>query len=261
MYGTDNGASAVTVAAGTAGSFSFTPADFSMTADGVYYFKLHRDSDATESGVELIYIGAKKLRAVTFPLGSTPPDKTVSITWDDGAGGAITDNVTLMYGASSGVYPVTIAAGSTGSFSFTPASIGMSTAGAYYFRLSNAASAVLSYEYSMYAGSGNGLVFDKVNLKPNPFSPKLGGLKIRYRVDSDSGSAVKVRIRAYTLDGKYIAEILRPEPRQAGLEHEEVWDGKDAGGKKAKNGRYIIQLEAEDSFGRVQDLQTAVLVE
>ncbi len=187
-----------------------------------------------------------------------PESGVVTIQWDDGSGGAVAD-ATLMYGHVSGSYPVTIAAGTTGTFTFRPINIGM-TGGVYYFRVSNVTDGTWSNEHRLFVNKGLGLGYSMVAMKPKVFSPEKGGLNIEYMAESENSSTVRVSIKAFNMEGKHIATIIEGQLRPVGVLSTDVWDGKDKLGYKAKNGRYIIQIEIEDITGRQQHIETVILV-
>ena len=104
------------------------------------------------------------------------------------------------------------------------------------------------------------LGLEYANLNPNPFSPALGGLKINYSVNSKEAGSVKVTIKIYNMTGKYVATILDGALRKVGNDYTEIWNGVDLRGKMAKNGRYIVQIEIEDTGGKKQYLYPVVMV-
>ncbi|MCX8094374.1 MAG: carboxypeptidase regulatory-like domain-containing protein [Candidatus Goldbacteria bacterium] len=104
------------------------------------------------------------------------------------------------------------------------------------------------------------LGFEYANLHPNPFSPALGGLKINYSLNSQEAGSVKTTIKIYNMTGKLIATIIEGVMRKVGNDYTEIWDGKDLRGKMAKNGRYIVQIEIEDTGGKKQFLYPVVMV-
>jgi hypothetical protein len=203
---------------------------------------------------------AQTIRVISYPVDVVDAKTgTVTVQWDDGAGGPA--NAVLLYGTTSMSYPNTLPVGALGTVSFIPESIGM-TGGVYYFRLSNVAGIpdCWSNEYRLFIGKNSGLQVSGITLSPNPFSPDLGGLSIGYLPDSDNNTTVKITIKAYTMDGKLIRTIANGEMKTGGTTAVSAWDGKTDMGYFSKNGRYIIQIEAHDSTGTKQYLNTVVMV-
>ena len=104
------------------------------------------------------------------------------------------------------------------------------------------------------------LDLEYANLNPNPFSPSLGGLRINYSVNSQEAGAVKITIKIYNMTGKLVATIIEDALRKVGNDYTEIWDGKDLRGKMAKNGRYIVRIEIQDTAGKKQYLYPVVMV-
>ena len=198
------------------------------------------------------------IRVVAYPLNVVDAKTgTVNVRWDDGLGG-VPSTATFYYGTVPGTYTGSLPQSSAGIISFTPASLGMN-AGEYYFRVS-ATGEIMSNEYSFFIGDQSGLGINFIKLSPSPFSPDHGGLKIIYTPKSDMQGMVEITIRALNMAGKLVAEIVRGEMRTSGAVITDTWDGKDKLGYMSKNGRYIIQIEAKDSTGTKQYLNTVILV-
>ncbi len=104
------------------------------------------------------------------------------------------------------------------------------------------------------------LGLEYVNINPNPFSPVLGGLRINYSVNSQEAGSVKTTIKIYNITGKLIKTIIEGAMRKVGNDYTEIWDGSDLRGKMAKNGRYIIQIEIQDTGSKKQFLYPVVMV-
>lgn len=199
------------------------------------------------------------VRVISYPLTVVDAKTgTVTVQWDDGAGGAVA-NATVLYGTGSNDYTGSMAQSSAGLLNFVPSAAGL-IGGVYYFRVSNNADSSWSNEYRLFIGKAGGVGVSSRVLSPNPFSPDLGGLNISYTPESDNKTSVKVNIKAYTMDGKLIRTIIAGGIRTVGTLVTDVWDGKTDMGYFAKNGRYIIQLEVQDSTGKMQYLDTAIMV-
>lgn len=91
---------------------------------------------------------------------------------------------------------------------------------------------------------------------PNPFSPRLGQLKIKY---STGNRDANVTIRVYNFAMNYVATVIQNAPRNKSLEDApDFWDGRDAQGNYVPNGVYIYRVEAdgqEPAFGKIIVLQ------
>jgi flagellar hook assembly protein FlgD len=118
----------------------------------------------------------------------------------------------------------------------------------------------MSNEYKLFIGKASGLSVSFIEFNPNPFSPGIGGLRISYVPESDDKTMVKTTIKAFTMTGKHISTIVAGQMRTVGSVATDMWDGKTEMGYFAKNGRYIIQIEVEDSTGKKQFLNTVVMV-
>jgi hypothetical protein len=199
------------------------------------------------------------VRVISYPVDIVDAKTgTVTVHWDDGAGGVPVYAATLWFGIAPGNYTGSIPQTSAGNLSFFPIDQGMA-GGVYYFRVS-ATGEIMSNEYRLFIGKASGLQVSGITISPNPFSPDLGGLTISYLPDSDNNTTVKITIKAYTMDGKLIRTISNGEMKTAGTTAVSTWDGRTDMGYYAKNGRYIIQLEAHDSTGTKQYLNMAVMV-
>jgi flagellar hook assembly protein FlgD len=78
---------------------------------------------------------------------------------------------------------------------------------------------------------------------PSPFSPQLssGVTRIHY-APKQSG---KVTVKIYDFALNLVATLLNNQMRQAGVEYDELWDGKNQDGKIVANGIYFFKVEAE----------------
>jgi hypothetical protein len=100
---------------------------------------------------------------------------------------------------------------------------------------------------------------------PSPFSPDVAPAKIGYILDSQI-PPVEVSIIIYTMKGEPIRTILKNDLQNPGRYgsktglKEIVWDGLTDGGRKAMNGRYIIEIKAKDARDEQRKLIPVVLV-
>ena len=91
---------------------------------------------------------------------------------------------------------------------------------------------------------------------PNPYSPKLDQLKIKY---STGGKDASVTIRVFDFGMNYIRTILQNAPRNKTISSPpDYWDGRDDNGKLLPNGVYLYRVDVNDEdplFGKIIYLQ------
>ncbi|GJQ64671.1 MAG: hypothetical protein SCALA702_37240 [Melioribacteraceae bacterium] len=104
-----------------------------------------------------------------------------------------------------------------------------------------------------------------VAVLPSPFSPQVAPLKIGYFLTTPDRSA-SVTIKIYNIRGELVRTLLENDFQisgrygsRAGIK-EITWDGKTNGGYLARNGRYIIKIDARDSTGEKSEIVQVVLV-
>ncbi|MEQ9103896.1 MAG: carboxypeptidase-like regulatory domain-containing protein [Rhodothermales bacterium] len=119
-------------------------------------------------------------------------------------------------------------------------------------------------EYAI-AVSSRPLAIRHAALLPTPFSPQDGSMRIGYLLESTSPPA-SVSIYIVNLRGERIRTLLSRTPQwpgrygsDSGLLRVE-WDGRTDSGKWARNGRYLVYIEAEDDSGTAREVLQAVLV-
>ena len=98
------------------------------------------------------------------------------------------------------------------------------------------------------------------DFSPNPFSPYNGGVTITYSLESLAGTMVKTTIKVFNVAGKHVATVTEGELRSTTKMNSDVWDGRDKNGNWARNGRYFIQIKAEDTEGEVSSIYSIVLI-
>ncbi|EQB62909.1 MAG: glycosyl hydrolase family protein [candidate division Zixibacteria bacterium RBG-1] len=78
---------------------------------------------------------------------------------------------------------------------------------------------------------------------PSPFSPQLstGITRIHYAPKQNG----KVTIKIYDFALNLVATLLNNQIRQAGVEYDEIWDGRNKDGKIVANGIYFFKVDAE----------------
>ncbi len=92
---------------------------------------------------------------------------------------------------------------------------------------------------------------------PNPFSPRLSQLKIKY---STGEKFAKVTIRIFDFAMNYVSTVIQNAERNKNLEGTpEYWDGRDAQGNYVPNGVYFYRVEVEGKdppvYGKIMVLQ------
>jgi len=98
-----------------------------------------------------------------------------------------------------------------------------------------------------------------VRAEPNPFSPDNGLVNISYELSSDSARMPFVTVRIYNMAGQFVRELISNVPQGKGRASVE-WDGLTDSAEVARNGRYVVEVSAEDSRGTESALGTVVLV-
>ena len=104
-----------------------------------------------------------------------------------------------------------------------------------------------------------GLGVTGVRIEPNPFSPDNGPVEISYDVSSDRARMPFVTVRIYNMIGELVTMLATGRPQAKGRASIE-WDGTTDEAELARNGRYVIEIEAEDTGGKATELATVVLV-
>jgi len=99
----------------------------------------------------------------------------------------------------------------------------------------------------------------EVSVLPNPFSPLVGPLEIRYVVSSSQTSAPEVSLHIFNMAGDLVRELVAGEPQPRG-ENRVEWDGKTDYGRMARNGRYILRIRVRDVTGTKEKLVPFVLI-
>lgn len=91
---------------------------------------------------------------------------------------------------------------------------------------------------------------------PNPFSPRLDQLKIKY---STGNRNANVTIRIYDFAMNYVSTVIQNAQRNKNIESApEYWDGRDANGNYVPNGVYIYRVEVDGqdpAFGKILVMQ------
>ena len=94
---------------------------------------------------------------------------------------------------------------------------------------------------------------------PNPFSPDRGAVTISYELSSNEARMPFVTVTLYNMVGQRVRRLVENEPQGKGGRAVE-WDGTTDGGEWARNGRYVVEVAAEDPSGEASARATLVLV-
>lgn len=119
-------------------------------------------------------------------------------------------------------------------------------------------------EYSLIA-ENEPLGFRHAAVLPSPFSPRTAPAKIGYFLTTTDRQA-SVTIKIYNIEGVLVRTLLEGDPQVSGryggrMGLKEIeWDGLTDAGTIARNGRYLIRLQAKDSSGEKSEILQVVLV-
>lgn len=107
--------------------------------------------------------------------------------------------------------------------------------------------------------SSRSLGISNVRVEPNPFSPYDAPVTISYDLTSDAARMPFVTVKIYNMASQLVRELVENEPQGKGrVEH--AWDGRTDVDELARNGRYVVEILAEDASGEETVLTTAVLI-
>ena len=118
-------------------------------------------------------------------------------------------------------------------------------------------------KYPQYAvvAESEPLKISELSFTPNPFSPQIGdGLTISYRLSSDNAGAPFVTIKIYNLTGILVRTLKDNEPQPKGEQINVPWDGLTDSGREARNGRYLVHIQAKDARKKEEALKSVVLI-
>jgi photosystem II stability/assembly factor-like uncharacterized protein len=90
---------------------------------------------------------------------------------------------------------------------------------------------------------------------PLPFSPANEVVRLHY---STQGQTVPVTVRIFDFGMQPVKTLIRGATRSGGLEHDEIWDGRDDLGRRVANGVYFYRVEVEGKepmWGKILVLQ------
>ncbi|MBN2414049.1 carboxypeptidase regulatory-like domain-containing protein [candidate division KSB1 bacterium] len=98
-----------------------------------------------------------------------------------------------------------------------------------------------------------------IQFSPNPFSPMVAPLEIKYMLTSDQTDKPLVTIKIYNMVGDLVKTLADAEFKERG-ENIDLWDGITDYGKMALNGRYVIHFKIKDRSGEKEELKSFVLI-
>ena len=98
-----------------------------------------------------------------------------------------------------------------------------------------------------------------VRAVPNPFAPDNGPVVISYELSSDGARMPFVTVRIYNMAAQLVRELISNKSQGKGRASV-GWDGLTDSAEVARNGRYVVEVQAEDSSGTETTLGTVVLV-
>ncbi len=113
-------------------------------------------------------------------------------------------------------------------------------------------------EWKIYFASQSLASQNETHCFPNPFSPRLDRLKIKY---STGGKSEKVTIRVFNFSMNYVATVIQNADRSetgTGTGVIDYWDGRDASGNMVPNGVYFYRVEVGSNdpiFGKILVIQ------
>jgi hypothetical protein len=114
-------------------------------------------------------------------------------------------------------------------------------------------------EYAALVG-GEGLSLRNLELKPNPFTPKLRPIGFTYSPTSNSGSKVSVSVAICNMIGDRVRTLLDDEFQNVGELQTQSWDGRNDDGELCLNGRYIVDFKINDGTGEKHYIKSVMLV-
>ncbi|MDZ7260905.1 MAG: carboxypeptidase regulatory-like domain-containing protein, partial [candidate division KSB1 bacterium] len=106
----------------------------------------------------------------------------------------------------------------------------------------------------------------EVQLLPNPFTPYDSyGLQIGFTLTSNDTRNPWVTVKIYNLLGELVKTLCENQPMAKGIYtpgdvNTLKWDGRTDHGDLARNGRYLVVMEARDNTGEKREMKTVVLI-
>lgn len=90
---------------------------------------------------------------------------------------------------------------------------------------------------------------------PNPFSPEMEHIKIKYNTNNKT---TNVTIRIFDFGMNMVRTLLQNAERSAGFDQIEYWDGRDENGEIVPNGVYFYRIDIHNNapiFGKIMVLR------
>ncbi len=119
----------------------------------------------------------------------------------------------------------------------------------------NETSGFWSGDWKVFLASSGDSKSDETYAFPNPFSPHLTNVKIKYSVTSTSAD---VSLRIFDFGMNLVKTMLQNAPRGTNENQFEFWDGRDERGRLVPNGVYFYRLDINDNdplFGKIMVLK------
>ncbi len=126
-------------------------------------------------------------------------------------------------------------------------------------------------EYAVFVRS-EALAIHDLTFLPSPFSPEKGSMKIGFELTSTIGQAF-INVEIFNMRGDKVRTLCENQLLHSGIHGSNLvgseppydnilwWNGLANSGKKARNGRYVVRVEAtEDGGDTVTEYKTCVLV-
>jgi hypothetical protein len=90
---------------------------------------------------------------------------------------------------------------------------------------------------------------------PNPFSPSSEAVRIHY---STGGQNAEATVEVFDFAMNPVRTVIRTAARSGSVEHDELWDGRDDGGRSVANGVYFYRVRVsgrDPMWGKVMVLR------
>lgn len=91
---------------------------------------------------------------------------------------------------------------------------------------------------------------------PNPFAPDDEVVRLHYATGKPSTASVSIRIFDFSMN--LVRTLINNASRLPGMEHDEIWDGKDGSGNQIVNGIYFYQIVVDNDeprWGKILAIQ------
>lgn len=91
---------------------------------------------------------------------------------------------------------------------------------------------------------------------PNPFAAGRESTDIAYFLRGDA----RVTLRIYSMRGERVVTVVDGERRLAGMQQNDLWDGRNGTGDVVRNGVYLAQLSVEYGDGQSKEIYRKIAV-